>query len=87
MRTIKLHLAQTEYDAVERYATLLRTTPEAIAYVGLNRLMHEAQNPKLRKEIIETWQSHADDFPVWSEVAQADQRCGGKPDRESVPSP
>ena len=56
MPTIKIHLEQAEYDAVERFANLIEIKPEAVAYSALNRLMLEAKDPDVRKDIIETWE-------------------------------
>jgi hypothetical protein len=86
MHNIKLHLAQSEYDAVERYATSLRTTCEAVAYAALNRLMLEARKPEVRKDVVETWQSHADNLPLWSDSACSVHAYEGKSDDEPEPS-
>ena len=86
MHTIKIHLVQAEFDAVERYATLLRTTPEAIGYAALNRLMLDARNPEVRKDIVETWQAHAENLPLWSDSAHSVHAYEGQPDDEPEPS-
>lgn len=86
MHNIKLHLARPEFDAVERYAKSLQTTPEAVAYAALNRLMLDARNPEVRKDIVETWAAHTDNLPLWSDSAGSVHAYESKPDDEPEPS-
>jgi hypothetical protein len=86
MPTIKLHLEQEEYAAIERFAAALKTKPEAVAYAALNRLMLDARNPELRVDIVETWEWHHDNLPLWSDTARSVHIYEGKRDDESEPS-
>ena len=86
MHNIKIHLTQAEYNAVERFATSLPTTAEAVAYAALNRLMLDARNPDVRKDILETWPAHANNLPLWSDSAGSVHAYEGKPDDEPEPS-
>lgn len=86
MPAIKLHLEQGEYDAVARFAAILKVKPEAIAYGALNRLMLDARNPELRRDIVETWEWHRENLPLWSDSACSVHAYEGKPDDEPEPS-
>lgn len=86
MPAIKLHLQQGEYDAVARFAAILKVKPEAIAYAALNRLMLDARNPELRRDVGETWEWHRDNLPLWSDSACSVHAYEGKSDDEPEPS-
>lgn len=86
MPTIKLHLEQAEYDAVARYATSLNVKPEAVAYAALNRLMLDARNTAVRADIVETWEWHHHNLPIWSDSACSVHAYEGKGDDEPTPS-
>jgi len=86
MPIIKLHLENAEYDAVERFATAIHAKPEAVAYAALNRLMLDARNPEVRKDILETWDWHHKNLPLWSDSAGSVQAYESKPDDEPRPS-
>ena len=86
MPIIKLHLENAEYDAIERFATALSTKPEAVAYSALNRLMLTARDPIVRAEIVDTWDWHHKNLPLWSDSAGSVQAYEGKPDDEPEPS-
>lgn len=86
MPTIKLHLEQGEYDAVERFATALKVKPEAVAYAALNRLMLESRSPTVRVDIVETWGWHRENLPLWSDSACSVHAYEGKADDEPSPS-
>lgn len=86
MPAIKLHLEQGEYDAVARFAAILKVKPEVIAYGALNRLMLDARNPELRRDIVETWAWHRDNLPLWSDSACSVHAYEGKSDDEPEPS-
>lgn len=86
MNTIKLHLDQSEYDAVARYAESLHVKPEAVAYAALNRLMLTARDPEVRKDIVETWNWHSDNLPLWSDSARSVHAYEGKGDDDPAPS-
>jgi hypothetical protein len=86
MPAIKLHLEQAEYDAVERFATLVNVKPEAVLYAALNRLMLTARDPDVRADIIETWSGHHQNLPLWSDSARSVHAYEGKADDEPEPS-
>ncbi len=86
MATLKLHLEQAESDAVERFARALNVKPEAVLYSALNRLMLEARDPKVRVEIVEMWEYHRDNLPLWSDSACSVHAYEGKADDEPEPS-
>jgi hypothetical protein len=86
MATLKLHLEQAESDAVERFAKALNVKPEAVLYSALNRLMLEARDPKVRVEIVEMWEYHRDNLPLWSDSACSVHAYEGKADDEPEPS-
>jgi hypothetical protein len=86
MPAIKLHLEQAEFDAVARFAFRLKVRPEAIAYAALNRLMLDARNPAAAAEIMEVWQWHRANLPLWSDSAGSVHAYEGKPDDEPEPS-
>jgi hypothetical protein len=86
MPNIKIHLEQAEYDAVERFATSIGVKPEAVVYGALNRLMLEARTPAMRADIVETWNWHRDNLPLWSDSACSVHAYEGKADDEPEPS-
>lgn len=87
MASIKLHLDAAEYDAVARYAGVVGTKPEAVLYAALNRLMLACNDPALRKEILDTWEAHGQNLPLWADSACSVHAYEGKPDDEPEPSP
>jgi len=60
--------------------------PEALAYCALNRLMLDANNPALRAEIVQTWDWHRENLPLWSDSGGGPHAYEGRPDDEPVPS-
>lgn len=86
MPTIKIHLEQAEYDAVARFAELIKTKPEAVVYGALNRLMLETSKPEVRSEIVETWAWHRENLPLWSDSAGSVHAYEGKADDDPEPS-
>ena len=86
MAAIKLHLDAAESDAVARFAEAAGTKPEAVLYAALNRLMLAARDPAVRKEILETWESHGQNLPLWADSACAVHAYEGKADDEPEPS-
>lgn len=86
MASIKLHLDAAEYDAVARFADSVGTKPEAVLYAALNRLMLASRDPAVRKEILETWEAHGANLPLWSDSAGSVHAYEGKPDDEPAPS-
>ena len=86
MASIKLHLDAAEYDAVARFAETVGAKPEAVLYAALNRLMLASRDPAVRKEILETWEAHGDNLPLWADSACSVHAYEGKPDDEPAPS-
>jgi hypothetical protein len=86
MHSIKLHLDQSEFDAVERFAATLNVKPETVAYCALNRLMLTARDPEVRKDIVETADWRKDNLPLWSDSARSVHAYEGKADDEPEPS-
>lgn len=86
MPNIKLHLDQSEYDAIARFAEAIAVKPEAVAYCALNRLMLESRDPEIRTEIAQTWAWHRANLPLWSDSACAPHAYEGKGDDEPEPS-
>ncbi len=86
MSSIKLHLEQAEFDAVERFALSLNVKPEVVLYCALNRLMLDSGNPALRAEIVDTWDWHRTNLPLWSDSAGGPHGYEGKPDADPAPS-
>jgi hypothetical protein len=86
MASIKLHLDAAELDAVARFSEAAGTKPEAVLYTALNRLMLDAHNPALRKEILETWEAHGQNLPLWADSACSVHAYEGKADDEPAPS-
>lgn len=86
MPAIKIHLEQAEYDAVERFANTIKIKPEAVVYAALNRLMLETRKPEVRTEIVETWDWHRNNLPLWADSAQSVHAYEGKADDEPEPS-
>ena len=86
MPTIKLHLESAEFDAVERYAKQLKVKPEAIGYAALNRLMLDSRSLEVQLEIVQTWEWHRNNLPLWSDSACSVHAYEGKGDDEPEPS-
>ena len=86
MASIKLHLDAAEYDAVARFAEAAGTKPEAVVYTALNRLMLDSRDPAVRQEILETWEAHGQNLPLWADSACSVHAYEGKPDDEPAPS-
>ena len=86
MPAIKLHLDRSEFDAVERYASVMNLKPEAVIYCALNRLMLAAHNPELADEIAQTWEAHHTNLALWSDSACSVHAYEGKGDDEPEPS-
>ena len=69
MSAIKLHLEQAERDAVDRCADSLKVTSEDLVYAALNRMMLLADDPAVRRDIVETSRWRRDNLPLWSDCA------------------
>jgi hypothetical protein len=86
MASIKLNLEAAEYDAVARFAGAVGAKPEAVLYTALNRLMLNSRDPEVRKEILETWEAHRENLPLWADSACSVHAYEGKADDEPAPS-
>jgi hypothetical protein len=86
MAAIKVHLEQAELDPVVRFAESLNVKPEVVLYAALHRLMLESRNPAIHAEIIEVWEYHRDNLPLWSDSACSPHAYEGKGDDEPEPS-
>jgi hypothetical protein len=86
MSSIKLHLEAAEYDAVARFASALKTTPEAVLYSALNRLMLDAINPTVRSDILDTMAWRPENLPLWADSAHSVHAYEGQPDDDPSPS-
>jgi hypothetical protein len=86
MPTIKIHLEHAEYDAIARFVSRFNATPEAAAYCALNRLMLDTHNPDLPDEIVQMWEAHRENLPLWSDSAGGPHGYEGKADAEPEPS-
>jgi hypothetical protein len=87
MPAIKLHLEQAEHDPITRLAERFAVKPEAIVYAALNRFMLDCRRPGVRDEVVQTWEAHHDNLPLWSDSACSVHAYEGKPDDEPHPSP
>ena len=86
MSSIKLHLEEAEVAAVERFAKSLNVSPEDVAYCALNRLMLDAADEQVRRDIAETRSWRGDNLPLWSDSAGSVHAYEGQPDDEPAPS-
>ena len=86
MSTIKIHLEMAERDALQRYADALQVNAEDIAYAALNRLMLNARDEQVQKDIRETSQWRHHNLPLWSDSAASVHAYEGKHDAEPEPS-
>lgn len=86
LSAIKLHLESAELAAIERYAALLKVSPEDVLYTALNRLMMTARSPEVRRDIIETRAWRGENLPLWSDSACSVHAYEGKADDEPEPS-
>jgi len=82
MHTIKIHLEAAEFNAVQRLAELTRSSPEDVAYCGLNRLMLQGRSSEVQEDIVLTRGWRADNLPLWSDSAPSIHAYEGMPDVE-----
>jgi hypothetical protein len=85
MPSIKLHLETAEYAAVKRLAVAMNMKPEDLMYGALNRLMLEADDEALRKELMQTREWRKDNLPLWSDSAGSVHAYESMPDEEPRP--
>ncbi len=86
MTAIRLHLEQAERDTIDRYARTLGVTSEDVAYAALNRLMLECNEPRVRRDVVETREWRRENLPLWSDSACSVHAYEGKQDEEPSPS-
>lgn len=86
MSAIKLHLELAEMDPVERLAELLKVSPEDIAYTALDRLMMQARDPEVQREIVQARSWKKDNLPLWADSAGSVHAYEGMPDCEPAKS-
>ncbi len=85
MFSIKIHLDPAEHAAIGRYATILKVSPEDIAYAALNRLMSKANQPDIRRDIAETTAWRRDNLPVWADTERSVHAYEGSHDDQPAP--
>jgi hypothetical protein len=68
--TIKLRLDPEEFAPIARLANELHVTPEAVAYAGLNGIMHRASAAEVRQEIIAAHVGRREGLPTWADDAR-----------------
>ena len=86
MSAIKIHLDDSEYDAVRRLAEFTGTQPEDIAYCALNRMMLSARDKEVQDDIRLTLRWRRDNLPLWSDTAGSVHAYEGMHDVDSVKS-
>jgi hypothetical protein len=82
MPVIKIHLEEAEFAAVERLAKAMRVGAEDVAYAGLNRLMLQAADEAVRKDVLATRDWRGDNLPLWSDSAGSIHAYESMPDEE-----
>jgi hypothetical protein len=80
MSAIKIHLDPAEAAAIDRYAAVLHVSREDIAYAALDRLMKEANNSDVRREIAQTRDWRKDNLPLWADTERSVHAYEGAPD-------
>jgi len=86
MPVIRIHLEPAEYDAVERFASGLKVSPEAVAYSALNRLMLDARDPMVKADVVQTAAAPRDNPPLWSDSAVGRHGHEGRSHENPEPS-
>lgn len=85
MSGIKIHLDQSENDAVTRFARALGVSPEDVAFAALDRLMLHSDEPEVRREVLEARAWRRSNLPLWSDSACSVHAYEGKSDDEPAP--
>ena len=80
MSTVKIHLEDAEMHPVLRLAKLLHVEPEDIAYAALNRLMLQARDPEVQRDICATQKARDAQLPLWADSAGSVHAYEGMPD-------
>ncbi|HVU25805.1 MAG TPA: hypothetical protein VHE13_16865 [Opitutus sp.] len=87
MNGIRLRLDPGEHDAIARFAAAVGVSPEDVAYAALNRLMQNADDPCLRRDIAETSAWRKNNLPLWSDSAHSVHVYESKHDDPPEPPP
>ena len=66
---IKLHLDEAESAPVVRLAETLDVNPEDVLYAALNRLMMQARETDVQREIVHTSRARENNLPLWADTA------------------
>jgi len=80
MFAIKIHLDPAEHAVLSRFASVLRVSPEDIAYAALDRLMRQADDPNVRTEIMETKGWRHENLPIWADTERSVHAYEGSAD-------
>jgi hypothetical protein len=76
---IKLHLDEAESAPVVRLADALQVNPEDVLYAALNRLMLQAGETELHREIVQTRLVRTNNLPLWADSAGSVHAYEGMP--------
>ena len=82
MFTIKIHLDPAEHTAISRYASALHVTLEDVAYAALDRLMQQADDATVRRDVVETRHWRGDNLPQWADTERSVHAYEGKTDAQ-----
>lgn len=82
MSAIKIHLEEAEMKPVQRLCELLHVEPEDVAYAALNRLMIQARDPEVQRDISQTKLTRDATLPLWADSAGSVHAYEGMPDCE-----
>ena len=69
MPTIKIKLQREELDAINRRATELGTTAEALAFGALSYAMSRIREDSFRAGVLQAVKDMGGDLPLWSDSA------------------
>jgi hypothetical protein len=87
MAVIKIHLEQEELSAIQRRATELGITVEALAYGALNCSMSHIREASCRVRIDQAVSQRGHDLPLWSDSARSIGIYESKADIGPAPGP
>ena len=66
---IKIHLDEAESAPIVRLAEALKVSPEDVLYAALNRLMMQARENDVQKDILQIRQARENNLPLWADTA------------------
>jgi len=87
MAVIKIHLEAEELSAIQRRASELGITVEALAYGALNCSMSHIREISCRVRIDQAIGERGKDLPLWSDSARSIGIYEGKHDVGQSPGP